>query len=420
MERKFDPRTIVTPYAFAVHPDLLGMPLATPWQRFGAISIDLVVIGFLSLVGLGPLAIVSTVFLFWLATRKPNRDTVGKFFRIAVGCLGVTILGISALVIFVKNNGPVQEVIEQVMTQVEAPSEGDSPSEVTPSAGDDAGDDAGDRDPGFADVAQGVLAAINLQSAENEEEAQTIINDFVQGSFGAGMSRSQIRDLVQEILPEDAVWASSADEIVNRAMATLPSAGQATPPSQELTGEGEDPLSAAGLDSIENLNRELMLARENQEDLQGALEQTNEVLDSTNVLLEEERNRGPFGWLLGIIDDIGIGSMWAALYLTITHAWWKGKSIGKKLFGIRVVMIDKRPLSWWLSFERTGGYAAGFATGLLGFAQVFWDPNRQAIHDKVSETIVIKDGMAPVPGPWIQEGKAQWTRGQHGQNEEKP
>jgi hypothetical protein len=72
-------------------------------------------------------------------------------------------------------------------------------------------------------------------------------------------------------------------------------------------------------------------------------------------------------------------------------------------------------LNWWLSFERAGGYAAGFATGLLGFAQIFWDPNRQAIHDKVSETIVIQDGQQPVPGPWIEEGKSQWTSGPHGE-----
>ena len=40
MERRFDPRTIVTPYAFAVHPDLLGRRLATPWQRLGAILVE--------------------------------------------------------------------------------------------------------------------------------------------------------------------------------------------------------------------------------------------------------------------------------------------------------------------------------------------------------------------------------------------
>ena len=43
----------------------------------------------------------------------------------------------------------------------------------------------------------------------------------------------------------------------------------------------------------------------------------------------------------------------------------------------------------WDSFGRYGGYGAGLATGLLGFLQIYWDPNRQAIHDKISSTIVI-------------------------------
>ena len=99
MDRRFDPRTIVTPYAFAVHPDLLGRPLATPWQRLGAILVDLVIIGFISQVGVAPLAIASTVLLFWLALRKPGRDVLGKVFRIAVGCLGFLVLTATAGVI---------------------------------------------------------------------------------------------------------------------------------------------------------------------------------------------------------------------------------------------------------------------------------------------------------------------------------
>ena len=81
--------------------------------------------------------------------------------------------------------------------------------------------------------------------------------------------------------------------------------------------------------------------------------------------------------------------------------------------GLLIGLLDtyRRLSRWWLSFERAGGYAAGFATGLLGFAQIFWDPNRQAIHDKVSETIVIQDGKAPLPGPWIDEGRAMWKGG---------
>ena len=45
-----------------------------------------------------------------------------------------------------------------------------------------------------------------------------------------------------------------------------------------------------------------------------------------------------------------------------------------------------------MGFERAGGYAAGFATGLLGFAQVYWDANRQAIHDRIVGTVVVREG----------------------------
>ncbi|MFL5538676.1 MAG: hypothetical protein ACJ8J0_06765, partial [Longimicrobiaceae bacterium] len=35
-------------------------------------------------------------------------------------------------------------------------------------------------------------------------------------------------------------------------------------------------------------------------------------------------------------------------------------------------------------------YAAGLFTGLTGYMQVYWDRNRQAIQDKISETVVIR------------------------------
>jgi hypothetical protein len=146
------------------------------------------------------------------------------------------------------------------------------------------------------------------------------------------------------------------------------------------------------------------------EDAEEALVDTRGTLAETEERLAEAENRSLTDRIRSLLDDLGIGAGWAALYMTIIHVWGRGASIGKRLFGIRVVMIDKRPLTWWLSFERAGGYAAGFATGMLGFAQVFWDPNRQAIHDKVSETIVVRDNKAPIPGPWMEEGAAQWER----------
>jgi hypothetical protein len=55
-------------------------------------------------------------------------------------------------------------------------------------------------------------------------------------------------------------------------------------------------------------------------------------------------------------------------------------------------------MTLWASFERAGGYAAGLFTGLMGYAQVYWDRNRQAIQDKISETVVVRDpGATPLP-----------------------
>ena len=41
------------------------------------------------------------------------------------------------------------------------------------------------------------------------------------------------------------------------------------------------------------------------------------------------------------------------------------------------------------SLRRYGGYAAGMATGGLGFLQALWDLNRQGIQDRVAHTVVI-------------------------------
>ena len=94
-------------------------------------------------------------------------------------------------------------------------------------------------------------------------------------------------------------------------------------------------------------------------------------------------------WIKAALADLGLGFGWAALYFSVFTAWFNGQTFGKVLFRIRVVKIDGDELSLWESFGRYGGYSAGVATGLLGFLQIYWDPNRQTIHDKISETVVI-------------------------------
>lgn len=94
-------------------------------------------------------------------------------------------------------------------------------------------------------------------------------------------------------------------------------------------------------------------------------------------------------WVKGILADFGLGFGWAMFYFTFYISWNNGQTIGKLLTRIRVVQLDNQPLTLWASFSRQGGYGAGLATGLIGFAQILWDPNRQAIQDKVASTVVI-------------------------------
>ena len=94
-------------------------------------------------------------------------------------------------------------------------------------------------------------------------------------------------------------------------------------------------------------------------------------------------------------DDAGRGLGWAIAYFSLLPAWWKGQTLGKRLFGLRVVELTGKPLTVMIAFKRYGGYAAGVATGLFGFAQVFWDDNRQAIQDKTAHTVLIDLKRAP-------------------------
>jgi hypothetical protein len=111
---------------------------------------------------------------------------------------------------------------------------------------------------------------------------------------------------------------------------------------------------------------------------------------------------GMVRFIRGIADDLGLGFGWGALYFTSFLALWGGQTPGKRLLGLRVIRLDGKPIGWWLAFERFGGYAASLSTGTLGFIQILWDRNRQGLHDKAAETVVILErrqraGAAPPP-----------------------
>jgi hypothetical protein len=94
------------------------------------------------------------------------------------------------------------------------------------------------------------------------------------------------------------------------------------------------------------------------------------------------------------MDDIGAGFGWGIVYFSLLPAWWGGQTVGKKLFGLQVVELTGKPMTVMRCLKRYGGYAAGMATGGLGFAQLLWDANRQALQDKAAHTVVV-DMRAP-------------------------
>ena len=106
-------------------------------------------------------------------------------------------------------------------------------------------------------------------------------------------------------------------------------------------------------------------------------EDSYHVQVGTDVLLG--RYSTVFGWAGALM-----------IWFTLTMRLGRGRTPGKRLFGLRVARLDGRPLSWWDSFERAGSYGASAATCLMGFLQAIRDPNRQALHDKVAGTVVVR------------------------------
>jgi uncharacterized RDD family membrane protein YckC len=77
------------------------------------------------------------------------------------------------------------------------------------------------------------------------------------------------------------------------------------------------------------------------------------------------------------------------LYFSLMFFFWNGKTIGKSLLRIRAVSLYHEHLGLWHSIERSLGYFASALEFGLGYFQVFWNPNRMTLHDKIGETVVI-------------------------------
>jgi len=97
-----------------------------------------------------------------------------------------------------------------------------------------------------------------------------------------------------------------------------------------------------------------------------------------------------------------------AIYQTVTTATM-GRSFGKRWCRIRPVRTTLEPLNWWQSFARASIYALswvlnciGFWVGLLDPLWCLWDAERQCLHDKAVDSLVINDPLAEGAEPAAQ------------------
>ncbi len=87
-----------------------------------------------------------------------------------------------------------------------------------------------------------------------------------------------------------------------------------------------------------------------------------------------------FSWLWFLVDGV---------YFTFFHGYL-GQTIGKIVFGIKVVCDDGRPLGFGRAAGRWLGYFASDIILGIGYLMAAFTKYHQALHDKIADTKVIQ------------------------------
>ncbi|NRD74324.1 RDD family protein [Shewanella sp. VB17] len=336
-----DPKYMVTPLAFQMAPELLYVPLASPLKRFLAMFIDALFVAVLA-------EQAGFIFIFFvgltLSIQKKSRE-LGKLFQ-----WFLYLVMLFMLLVTVNNL-----VSPATSSEVENGNEGE---------------ELGTMKERIVLLGSG-SKVMSLYQCEDIECAENELIDLItvlkESNVNNNLKSSVLINLVND-LSFSSVEKNTLLDILNTELpqysANMTDIGDVTAnqwPDKKATYQMSDNNSSKKY-SYQNESR---------------IEQES---DDKYSLLE---------WTKGLLNDLGLGFGWAALYFTVFTACFDGQTLGKKLFRIRVVQLDGTELSFWCAFVRYGGYGAGFATGLLGFLQIYWDANRQAIQDKISATVVI-------------------------------
>ena len=365
---------ILTPFAFEIDKSLFGLSLASPWRRACALTIDVFLIAILSDAPGELLALVLAITLFKLASRKYN----AKGNRVSRG-LKTLLNFVAAVMLFVALSTILPWVFDKfgVTSTASEPDKKDSLISIN--------EHAIDLD---TSVELAVLSAQYGKLMSNEQCSDTtcwynnlapLVTKLITEKTRPDVAVEFIDLMVDGLELADAEQSALRKQLMNHYHSQLLNTeiNGAQLPSKDTNRSDNGSVSNVVTAKTDDVNKT----------------ETSPAnpTEPTSVANKEEKKPAYsiIAWVKGIINDLGLGFGWAALYFTVFTALWHGQTPGKRLFKIRVLQLDGSPLSLWDSFGRYGGYGAGIATGLLGFIQIFWDANRQAIHDKISSTVVI-------------------------------
>lgn len=92
-----------------------------------------------------------------------------------------------------------------------------------------------------------------------------------------------------------------------------------------------------------------------------------------------------------LVADPGAGVFFGVLVIYAAVMWkLRGVTIGGSIVGLKLVRTDGKPIDWATAIVRALGCLLSMAIGGLGFLWIAFDKERQAWHDRIAGTAVVK------------------------------
>jgi hypothetical protein len=388
---------VISQDAFRVAPHLIGLPLASGKRRAAAMLIDLMLVAFLVNIGGSVLFGLAAAYVFFRVASGRAGSRLSPRLRGVLRTGGALVLFVLAVDLYGSVfGGDDDEVKDEKKKPVAAAAAAGGPSALRAVLGS----------------ASVIRSSSELQEARDLEGARTAARQVRGALLEVGMTEPDVDQALRQMAGEAGRKSFVAQALREVAGPAAPSAEKAAPiPPDSLAVAWAAALRRADTAGAAALRAPLAaaVAGDTLDELSEKLSETNEdlakvrgELAEANQRAEDAEEAGILHVLARVADELGLSFGWVGLYFTACLALMRGQTPGKRMMGVRVMRLDGAPISFWAAFERFGGYAASIFTGLLGFAQILWDHNRQGMHDKIVETVVVRvvpglDPVAPAP-----------------------